>query len=308
MAEKKRNHTVPEVYLKSFAIPRKKKHYLFAYDKKQDTVFQSEIGNLSVERDFYRAEILENPVAIENYYCDYVEKPLAGLLPPIIKRATLNVLRLESPVITLKEKARLSFQISYQLTRGRVARSFLEGIAPEIIQETEGQSIFALSDQSILNLREQIRRITANQDEIKFAMMEASIDPRRIQRIAEHLYNRCWILYRIDGDAEFITSDNPVMLAFHSDATPFKHGLASNTTVVYYPISERLLFTLYPYDYLGKASESLDFRLVPLSASREKRFINNVNQMQLKQCLIQAYAKSEKTIRSLVETAYPSLL
>lgn len=302
MAEKKRNHTVPEVYLKNFASPRKKKHYLYAYDKRQTSIFQSEIGNLSVEKDFYRAEILENPVAIENYYCDYVEKPLAGLLPLIIKRATLNVLRLESPVITLKEKAWLSFQMIYQLERGRVARSFSERIAPEIVLEVEKQIQLELSDQSIPDLRERIRRITANQDEIKFAMLKASIDPKRIQRIAKYLYDRCWVLYRIDGDDEFITSDNPVMLACNLDATPYSNGLAYETTVVYYPISERLMFALYSYDYCLGQFNSLDSCLVPLNAIKEKRFINLVNQMQIKQCQLQAYAKSEKTLRDLIET------
>ncbi len=303
MAEKKRNHTVPEVYLKNFASPRKKKHYLYAYDKRQTSIFQSEIGNLSVEKNFYRAEILENPVAIENYYCDYVEKPLARLLPPIIKRASLNVLRLESPVITLKEKAWLSFQMIYQLERGRVARSFSEKLTPKIIPEVEKQIIAELLDQSIPNLREQIRRITTNQDEIKFAMLKASIDPKRIQIIAKYLYDRCWVLYRIDGDAEFITSDNPVMLACDSDATPYTNGLASNTTVVYYPISERLLFVLYPYDYMEAEFDRLDSCLVRLNAVKETRFINTINRMQISQCKLQAYAKSESALRNLVKNA-----
>lgn len=301
MGEKKRHHTVPEVYLKNFAVPRKKQFYLFSYDKKQKKLYESTVSNLSVETDFYRADILKNPIAVEDYYCNYVESPFRNIITPIISRASLNVLRLDTPVITLKEKAWLSFQMIYQFERGRVARSYSEKISPEIIRKAERQVLANLSGQNLSDVKKRIKKITSDQNTIKFAILRASIDPIRIQGIAKYLFYRCWVLYRIDGDAEFITSDNPVMLACNSDATPYSYGLASETTVVYYPVSTRLMFALYSYDYCPGEYNTFDCCLVPLNAFEARHFINAINRMQLSQCKLQAYARSKNVLDDLTK-------
>lgn len=46
---------------------------------------------------------------------------------------------------------------------------------------------------------------------IKLSAMDATVDINRICGIAEELLNRCWMVYRINGKSEFVTSDNPIM-------------------------------------------------------------------------------------------------
>ena len=134
-------------------------------------------------------------------------------------------------------------------------------------------------------------------------MAEASINPTRMENLARHLLSRYWVLYRIDGDAEFITSDNPVMFADNStrDATPFSHGLGVPTTVVYYPLSSKLMIVACSKDYAAGALEECDNQILMLDANKERSFIDFVNKMQLSQCVIQAFAHSKLSLDNALD-------
>ena len=303
MAEKVRQHTVPKVYLKNFGTSRKKNTYVYVYDKGSQNIFQSEISNVSVERNFYRLEAASDPLAVEDFYSRFVEPQTGEVIAEIIKKANLRVLSPNADVISLKTRARLSFYMLYQAQRGRVAKDYMVSMTGSVLPVVEQKALEYAKTHQIQNAGALISSLLSDENVLKAARIQASIDPNRIRNLAYFFYDRCWILYQIIGDAEFITSDNPVMFANNTtkDAAPFAHGLSSNTTVVYYPLSDKLMLALYSYEYADGILNRFDSRIVRLEAAKEKRFIQLVNSLQLNQCKKQAFAKSLASFTSIIE-------
>lgn len=133
--------------------------------------------------------------------------------------------------------------------------------------------------------------------------MYTFLDPERIIDIAEFLYVRHFVLYRIrNSSLEFITSDNPVMFVDGTtkDATPFSNGLRSPNTIAYYPISPKLLLgAMHPNIAFGVLSRS-DCRIFDLDTRRDANFISTINRKQIEQCFRQAFAKSEDVLKQHV--------
>lgn len=295
MANKKRQHTVPQVYLKNFATPQKKKHYIYVFQKADKTIVFTEIGNAAVERDFYKLDAAERPLGWEDFYSEQIEPQTGFIIRGLIKKASPILLRPRAKILDNKEKTSLAVYMMYQLARGRAARDFMVPItqktAHEVTETLKAKYSFNVDDQLGASIKSGLSKV---------AMAEASINPTRMENLARHLLSRYWVLYRIDGDAEFITSDNPVMFADNStrDATPFSHGLGVPTTVVYYPISPKLMIVAYSKDYAAGALEDCDNQIIMLDANKERAFINYVNEMQISQCVIQAFAHSIRPIEN----------
>ena len=60
--KRKRQHYVPQVYLKGFANITKKKHLLFVYNKENKKSFKCNIKNIGQENYFYsfqEAQVIE---------------------------------------------------------------------------------------------------------------------------------------------------------------------------------------------------------------------------------------------------------
>ena len=105
------------------------------------------------------------------------------------------------------------------------------------------------------------------------------------------------------GEQEFITSDNPVMFMnrCNLDVTPFSNGIVNEQTVVYYPISPKVLLALYSKESLLGMLECFDNRVVFLDGHKEQKMIRNINLKQKEQCNRQVFAKSENILSELVE-------
>lgn len=297
MADKQRQHTVPQVYLKNFATPQKKKHYIYIFQKADKKIVFTEIGNAAVERDFYKLDAAERPLGWEDFYSEQIEPQTGSIIRELIKKASPVLLRPRATILDNKEKALLSVYMMYQVARGRAARNFMIPIT----QKTAHEVTETLRAKYSLNVDDQLRAYIKS-GLSKVAMAEASINPTRMENLARHLLSRYWVLYRIDGDAEFITSDNPVMFVDNStrDATPFSHGLGAPSTVVYYPISPKLMIVTYSKDYAAGALEDCDSQIIMLDANKERAFIDFVNEMQISQCVIQAFAHSISPIENVL--------
>ena len=297
MADKQRQHTGPQVYLKNFATPQKKKHYIYIFQKADKKIVFTEIGNAAVERDFYKLDAAERPLGWEDFYSEQIEPQTGSIIRELIKKASPVLLRPRATILDNKEKALLSVYMMYQVARGRAARNFMIPIT----QKTAHEVTETLRAKYSLNVDDQLRAYIKS-GLSKVAMAEASINPTRMENLARHLLSRYWVLYRIDGDAEFITSDNPVMFVDNStrDATPFSHGLGAPSTVVYYPISPKLMIVTYSKDYAAGALEDCDSQIIMLDANKERAFIDFVNEMQISQCVIQAFAHSISPIENVL--------
>ena len=132
----------------------------------------------------------------------------------------------------------------------------------------------------------------------KIVLADATMDVSTNGRISKALNDRCWIIYRIQGDLEFITSDNPVVLAsyFNSSLSIFERGIMGAGEAVMYPISPHLLIAIYKPNAFYGAVNKYENRIVFLDANQESKFIKGVNECQKQQCYRQVYAQSKRVI------------
>lgn len=302
MAEKERQHTVPKVYLKNFGIQRKQNYYVATYDKTNRSFYDTATGNVAVERNFYRLELAVDPLIVEDFYASQIE-PLTGeVIGEIIKRSNLRVLRPDADILNPDLRAKMSICMIYQTGRGRVAKEFMMSTIESILPDVKEKARAFAQTHHIQNAEASINRLLSDENILKFARVQATVAPGRVENISPYLYNRCWILFQIIGDAEFITSDNPVMFVdiTSNDATPFSHGLSKMSTAVYYPLSDKLMLALYSYDFASGAINDLDNKIVRLDAAKETSFIEKVNRLQLEQCQKQIFAKSKQTLDQII--------
>ena len=185
MANKQRQHTVPQVYLKNFATTQKQKHYIYIFQKADKKIVFTEIGNAAVERDFYKLDAAERPLGWEDFYSEQIEPQTGSIIRELIKKASPVLLRPRATILDNKEKALLSVYMMYQVARGRAARNFMIPIT----QKTAHEVTETLRAKYSLNVDDQLRAYIKS-GLSKVAMAEASINPTRMENLARHLLSR----------------------------------------------------------------------------------------------------------------------
>ena len=131
--------------------------------------------------------------------------------------------------------------------------------------------------------------------------MEITLNEKRIKMYTQILIQRSFVVYKIAGDKDFVTSDNPVMLIDSStlDATPFRNGVAQRSTVVLYPLSPKVVIAAYHPEYFMGGLVDYDGKYVLLNSNINFRFIENHNKKQFEQCFDQLYARSKETLECI---------
>lgn len=126
-------------------------------------------------------------------------------------------------------------------------------------------------------------------------------NPVRILAYTDLLAKRNFVIYRLLGEQEFLTSDNPVMLVNTEteDATPFTCSFLNPNMIVFYPLTPKLLVSALAN---GKIPESINFQdgcIQNLDSKAEAAFISRVNKTQLQQCYSQIYAHSYNILEQI---------
>lgn len=131
--------------------------------------------------------------------------------------------------------------------------------------------------------------------------MEASTDPKRMIQFTEFLVRRQFVVYRILGEGEFVTSDQPVMFAnFQTgNVKPFTNGLIKPETIIFFPLTPKLLCCAFHSDSVFSKFGEKDGAIIDLDAKAENGFLHSVNKKQSEQCYSQVYSRSEATLQSL---------
>ena len=131
--------------------------------------------------------------------------------------------------------------------------------------------------------------------------MQTIFRQESIEKFVTILVQRDFVIYKIAGDYNFVTSDNPVVLMDidSHDVTPFRNGLANSKTLIYYPISPKLLLGAYhPGLYFGALGQ-MDCCIEILDGNKEKQFIHTQNKKQREQSNY-IYAQSKETLETLL--------
>lgn len=302
MDEPRKQHYVPQTYLHNFGIG-KKNSSLYVLSLSPQKIYPSQIGDTACQKDFYTLSGCDDKYIWETTYAQQVE-PNLGILLKKVRRICESILTLNRAiVISQEEKIELSFHLAIQLLRGKNARNYekilYDKTLPKVLNEVKNH----FPDVSDDLIQSSISRFTQDDTYFKNILMGASLNKRSIQKFVKILSNYTFIFYRTQGTYPFITTDNPVMFlnSITKDSTPFTNGLLSNSTIVYFPISPKLLLCAYHPDLSFELFNRFDCSLLILNDEKDKRFIDSHNKYQLKQCNNCAYSNSKETLENLLK-------
>lgn len=304
MSEPIRQHLVPKLYLKNFAFLKKGQHKVYTLDKKTQKIFEANIDDIAVEKHFYTVEKLENKYFWEQYYAEKIEPMMSATIQEIIKKSNLCVLQNHAYLLTDDLKSKLSFIIVFQMLRGQHTRKYeevlFEELSPQILAKTKEKFREIWNE----TLDKKLKTFQSSKELFKLSVMEVSLNWDKISQYAETLFMRPWLLYKVIDDTEFVTSDEPVLIMdrYSLDITPFKNGIAQNSTVIFYPLSSKILIALYAPDMLFGELQNYDGTLTYIDGQKEQKFIQTINKKQLEHSYRQVYGCSKSAVEVLLPT------
>lgn len=157
----------------------------------------------------FHMEKSEDPYCWEHVYVFGIEPLMEKLLTKLISQTNILVQN-GATVISLSEKVQLAVIMVVQLLHGKQSRQFEQKLYADYLSEAidKAKTLFG----PLNNEQNKLLEAFASDDYyFKRTVMEVTLDPDRIGKYAGILCNRDFLIYRIQGDMEFITSDNSVM-------------------------------------------------------------------------------------------------
>lgn len=297
MNEPKKQHYVPQTYLRNFSSSDSSVNKIFVLHKDKSKIFCTNIRDTAAERHFYTLKMNTDNYLWENIYAKDIEPQMKNILSQIILQCENELIKNHSSVITPEMKIQLSIAIVCQLLRGKQSRILQHNIYTDVLPSiiNKAREKFKPLDES----KEKILKAAIEEDDyFKLASMQATLDVKRLEKYVNILSRKHFLVYKIIGNAEFVTSDNPVMFldALSLKSNPFSNGLVKNTTVIYFPVSPKLLIAAYdPNLYFGMLSEYNE-KIIFLDCYKEQTFIKMQNSKQYEQCFNQVYAKNKNVL------------
>lgn len=214
---------------------------------------------------------------------------MGKILSRIISQANMFVTK-GALIIDDTDKLSLAQIIITQLLRGKYNREFSKEIYKAIFHQLVHEAENQIGSFSI-EQRKKIYSLLYNENALKEISMGVVLNPKRIEEYSYTLCNRIFIFYRIDGDMEFVTSDNPVMFLNTEthNVQPFTNGMLNEKVLIYYPISPKILLCAYP-KLLYSALLPHNDCLLSFTVKTNKDYINFINYKQMEQSYNQVYA------------------
>lgn len=301
MNEPIKQHYVPQKYLERFCTTKKNSKQIYALHKNQNRIINTNVRDAGVERHFYTLESSEDKYLWEKNYSTEVEPILSNIISKIYSQTCNVLVQNYSSILDYQMKKQLSCSIIYQLFRGKHSREFQENVylreAPKIVDKLH---------KTVLHIDESkekvIEQFLDGKKFFKEVSFETTYDHTIMERYTDLLLNKCFVIYRIIGNGEFITSDNPVMFINSKtlDVKPFSNGILDSRTIIFFPIDTKLLVALYDSDYLVGEVRNYDGRLLFINSKMDMKFIKNINSKQYEQSYNQVYAKSKNILEQFL--------
>lgn len=287
---------MPKVYLKNFCT---KDGSIAVLDKSRNSIFSTGVEAVAVEKNFYTVDGLKDPYCWEKAYAESIEPMMSVLLPKIISKVNVLV-QTGHRIINEDEKFQLALIMVMQLLRGKQSRAYekklFDELLPSTIEKAKEKFGPLIDDQ-----QKCLDTFATDPRYFRLISMELTWDIERLTHYTNILVGRDFVFYHICGDMEFVASDNPVMFinSNTANAQPFANGLIRETTLIYYPLSPKLLLcTVHPNAFFQFFSDK-DGCLCHLNANKEERFITSINRKQRAQCHNQVFASTQATLEKI---------
>ena len=300
MSEPRKQHYVPQVYLRNFGYGKEKSLHVHVLAVSSGKIYPDCVENTAAERHFYTLDNIEDKYVWENTYASSIEPLFGESLKCIRQRCENSLIRNRSLILNEEEKAMLSLSLIFQLLRGKHTREFEKQIFDERLPLVldKAKELFSAWDKAETDIFDSFK---VSDNLFKEISMRVAFREESILKYLRILMQHKFIFYRIIGNSEFITSDNPIvfMNANTHDVKPFTNGLANPITVLYFPISPKLLLGVYHPDfYLGVLNDR-DCSLEIINSEKEKKFIQLHNMKQKEQCYEYVYAHQKESLEML---------
>ena len=243
---------------------------------------------------------LKDPYCWEKAYADSIEPLMSVLLPTIISRVNVLV-QTGHRIINEDEKSQLALIMVMQLLRGKQSRAYEKKLFDELLPSTiekAKEKFGPLTDDQ----QKRLDTFGTDPQFFKQISMELTWDIERLTLYTNVLGWHDFVFYHICGDMEFVTSDNPVMFINSStaNAQQFANGLVRETTLIYYPLSPKLLLcAVHPNAFFQFFSDK-DGCVCHLNANKEESFITSINRKQHAQCYKQVFALTQATLEKII--------
>ncbi len=234
-------HYVPKFILRSFGTGRRRSQ-VFVYDKHEDRVFLSSIGNLAAERQFYDIEVDDQATSLEPLLCD-LETAASDLTAKIRSQQSIGFLSDDDRVV-------LSDFLAVQMLRTRQQREIIRDVDESLRREMERRGFGPDDIPGFKPLTDQ---------EVKLMSMRMLLKP---EIFADHLITKSWILFSSRQPGAFFCSDNPVAMQNTEKSTLLggNLGFAVPGIEIYFPLSPKLVLALYCPSHETKIREIQQMR------------------------------------------------
>lgn len=287
----KKNHFIARSYLKLFTANNSEK--ILTYDIKRKKAFSSNINNIGAENKLYVIENSENKIIKnwEEFYTKLVDNDTVNVISEFIEIVRKPYVR--KPLSISDIKKRLALIIIMQTLRipARIysQKDIYFNIANEYLAPLE-KSI------DISHLKE----VVLNDMYYKNIIFTHINKTETISKYIDVIMDRTWIVYENNTKLDFIIGDNPAIIYdFVDKVAGIQNGIASDKTMISFPISPRYLIAIFPKQYLfGKLELNYFNERIVIN---EENIIKTYNNLQFKGADRFVFAKNKQELDSLLE-------
>ncbi len=219
-------HYVPQFILRNFCLD--KNEQVYAFDKKTEKIFQTNIKNVAAEKGFYNFKKGETVFSIE-HKLSALETRASDAISSIVSSQSLSK-------ITKKEKAILSIFIAAQFSRTKQKRHLLKQMDDALIKHIK----------KLGGDPNNIRGFKPFADDSEIDEFAITTLEKEIEDFWHLFYERGWILFESLESMKYYISDNPITLHNENDLGLMGNlGLAVKGIEIYFPISPKLSIGIF---------------------------------------------------------------
>ena len=247
----RKQHIVPQSYLKLFATETKPDHFLIGvgeYRNSKFNFYKNSISNVGYIEYYY--EVNQRSVNFwENRFAKEIEPYCSNYLPDLLLR--IQEAQNHETVLSLDDKIRLGNYLCAQSLR---VPAWIDNAGQEISKRTiKNFKSYALShippyysDKGRREYCMAIFRSNPTDDDIKDIMLLSLMDSPKKQERIDALLAKTWIVYSVPEFPYFFTSDNPVV-RYNPVKRSFRNGdngLKDSNSEIFFPLSPSILLRI----------------------------------------------------------------
>tara|TARA_B100001971_G_scaffold213155_1_gene245590 strand:+ start:181211 stop:182173 length:963 start_codon:yes stop_codon:yes gene_type:complete len=292
MSEVKKQHYVPQCYLRNFTFD-KDKTYIFCRDLVSGSVFKPNIENIAQQKYFYdfpdqdetNFQIIEKSFSkIEGNYATYLKRLIGNVQSGYLLSPCKN-----ARIITDDLKDAFSLYLSVQYFRTPTHRRAIQDMMigtvnwmlPHFLEHHAPPPPEGLSIDDIY--------AEYNEEYAPIHHAEFMFKDETIERFSSLFYNKVWVIGYCTSDSLLYTSDNPVVKHSQFKSPVRGYGLGSPNVEIYFPISSRIVLMLFEEGlYDGHISKEIKEDCI---YELPEEYIRYINSMQVYQAQRQVYCE-----------------